>query len=108
MAHVHGAKAVADAATKTMDSAMAGMGKMGESMMQPMTHTMTHSMSQPMAHSMMKNAGKGAVAGVAATAGKSTLTKVLTHPVTLIGFGFVLGYLAYKYRKDIISASDEE
>jgi len=95
MAHVHGTKAVADAATKTMDSAMAGMSKMGESMM------------KPMAHNMMTGAGKGAMAGMAATAGKSTLKKVLTHPVTLIGFGFVLGYLAYKYRKDIISASDE-
>lgn len=95
MAHVHGAKtakAVTEAAgagaSKMMESAMAGMGQMGEGMM----------------HSAMV----GATAGVAATAGKSSLKKILTHPVTLIGIGFALGYLAYKYRKDIIPQPSEE
>ncbi len=95
MAHVQGAKtakAVTEAAgagaAKMMESAMSGMGQMGEGM--------THA------------AMGGAAAGVAATAGKNTLKKILTHPITLIGIGFALGYLAYKYRKDIISQPSEE
>ena len=102
-----------------MHSGMAGMDKMGEAMMHSgmagmgkMGEAMTHStmagmgkMNEAMMHSMM---GGAATAGVAATAGKSTLKKILTHPVTLIGFGFALGYLAYKYRKDIISEQLEE
>ena len=91
MAHVHGAKAATGAA-KVMDSAMEGIEKMGGGMMQ----------------SMNPGASECIVAGVAATAGKSTLKKVLTHPVTLIGFGFVLGYLAYKYRKEILSTHEED
>ena len=99
MAHVHGAKAATGAA-KMIDSAMEGMEKMGGGMMQPMGGGMMHSMNP--------GASECIVAGVAATAGKSTLKKVLTHPVTLIGFGFVLGYLAYKYRKEILPTPEEE
>lgn len=95
MAHIHGAKATkaiteatSASAAKMMESAMEGMGKMGEAM--------THS-------------GMGlTAAGVTATAGKSTIKKILTHPITLIGFGFALGYLVYKYRKDILSDHLEE
>ncbi|MDO8940248.1 MAG: hypothetical protein Q7U98_13935 [Methylicorpusculum sp.] len=93
MAHVHGAKitqGTAEAA-KMMSSSMADMGKMGMAAKQPMAHGVS----------------KTIAAGTAA-AGKSTLKKVLTHPVTLIGLGFALGYLVYKYRKDIIAVSEQE
>ena len=93
MAHVHGVKtaqAVTEASgagtAKMMASAMSDMGKMGEGM----------------THSGME------YAGAAATAGKSTLKKILTHPITLIGFGFALGYLVYKYRHNIITAEQAE
>ncbi|WAR45633.1 hypothetical protein [Methylomonas rapida] len=85
MAHVHGAKAVADAGAKMMDAAM---GKMGETM----------------AHPIMT----GVVAGAVATTKKSTLKKILTHPITLIGLGFALGYTAYKYRHQIIEMQQHE
>lgn len=85
MAHVHGAKAVADAGAKMMDAAM---GKMGETMVHPMV--------------------TGVVAGAVATAKQSTLKKILTHPITLIGLGFALGYTAYKYRHQIIETQQHE
>lgn len=105
MAHVHGAKAAkavteatAAGSAKMMGSAMAGMG-MNEAMMHSGMAGMGK-MGEAMTHSMMGTA--------AAAAGKSTLKKVLTHPITLIGVGFALGYLAYKYRKDIITEQLEE
>jgi len=79
MAHVHGAKAAVETGAKMMDAAM---GKIGESMTHPMV--------------------TGAVAGAVATAKTSALKKILTHPLTLLGAGFALGYIAYKYRRDII------
>ncbi|MGY6278348.1 hypothetical protein [Methylomonas sp. MgM2] len=89
MAHIHGAKtakaateAMGSGAMKMMNGAMSDMGKMTEA-----------------THSVMKSAA----AGAAASAGKTTIKKVLTHPATLIGFGIVLGYLAYKFRHDIVS-----
>lgn len=101
MAHVHGANAAkaAAGAKKIMDSAMSGMSKMGEGM----AHSGMGKMGETVVHSAM-----GGAAGLAATAKTSTVKKILTHPVTLIGIGFALGYLAFKYRKDIISQSDEE
>lgn len=102
MAHVHGANAAKAAAEakKIMDSAMSGMSKMGEGM----AHSGMGKMGETVVHSAMG----GAAAGLATTAKTSTVKKILTHPVTLIGIGFALGYLAFKYRKDIISQSDEE
>jgi hypothetical protein len=110
MAHIHGAKttkAVTEAtsagAAKMMGAAMAGMSKMGEAM----THSEMAGMGK--IGETMSHSGMGlTAAGVTATAGKSTLKKILTHPVTLIGFGFALGYLTYKYRKDILSRHHED
>lgn len=85
MAHVHGAKVVTEAGAKMMDSAM-------------------DKMSEAMNHSMMT----GVVAGAVATTGKSTLKKILTHPIALFGAGFALGYVAYKYRHDILSQQQQE
>lgn len=94
MAHVHGAKIAQGTAkaAKMMSSSMADMGKMGMAAKQPMAHGIS----------------KTIATGTAAAAGKSTLKKVLTHPVTLIGLGFALGYWVYKYRKDIIAVSEQE
>lgn len=85
MAHVHGAKAAVETGAKMMDAAMS---KMGETMSHPI---MT-----------------GAVAGAVATAKQSTLKKILTHPLTLLGAGFALGYMAYKYRRDLIETEQLE
>ena len=122
MAHVHGAKAVkaitetaGTSAANMMDSAMSGMGKMSEGMMHSgmatmgnMGEGMMHSgmagmgnMGEAMSHSAMKYAATAA-------AGKSTLKKILSHPITLVGFGFALGYLVYKYRHNIITAQQPE
>jgi len=50
----------------------------------------------------------GAAASVAASAGKTTLKKVLRHPVTLIGIGIALGYLVYKTRQGTITEASAE
>lgn len=110
MAHIHGvkaSKAVTEAtsagAAKMMESAMEGMGKMSEGMM----HSGMAGMGK-MGEEMMHSAMGGAAAGVVATTGKNALKKILTHPVTLFGLGVALGYLAYKYRKNILSGHHEE
>ena len=85
MAHVHGAKAVADAGAKMMGAAMEKMGE-----------TMTHPMVT------------GAVAGAVATAKTSLLKKILAHPVTLFSMGVALGVTAYKYRHELSGMHVEE
>ena len=59
--------------------------------------------------SMMKTPGvaTGVVVSTGSSAGKSALRKVFTHPLVLFGLGVVAGCYIYKYRKSIISASDE-
>jgi methylthioribose-1-phosphate isomerase len=119
MAHVHGEKAatqmksvVTAATAKMTDSSMAKMGmdsmmkegmgpmmKMGEGMAQVMTHAKTPGVA--------KTVATGAVATAGASAGKSVIRKVFTHPLVLFGLGVAAGYYLYKYRKSIISASDE-
>ncbi|GAB4254814.1 MAG: hypothetical protein Kow0065_02300 [Methylomicrobium sp.] len=74
MAHVHGAKKMTNAVKTVAEQA-----------------------SMPMQHSMNHQAGKALTAGLAASAGKSTVKAILTHPVTLIGIGFALGYLTYRF-----------
>lgn len=85
MAHVHAAKAVAETGAKMMGMAM---DKMGEAITQPMV--------------------TGAVAGAVATARTSTVKKILTHPLALLGLGFALGYVAYKYRHQLIETDESE
>ncbi|MEE7627017.1 hypothetical protein V3O24_12655 [Methylobacter sp. Wu8] len=96
MAHVHGAKAVAETGTaKMMDSAMEKM-------------TLGSMMSEGMG-SMMKTPAiaSGVAVSAGSSAGKSVIKKIITHPLTLFGLGVVAGCYIYKYRKSIISASDE-
>lgn len=104
MAHVHGAKAVAETGTaKMMDSTM---GKMGMGSM--MEGSMSSMMSEGMG-SMMKTPAiaSGVAVSAGSSAGKSVIKKIITHPLTLFGLGVVAGCYIYKYRKSIISASDE-
>jgi len=107
MAHVHGAKTVASqikpvasaGAAKMMDSSM---GKMGMG-------TMMHEGMGPMMKSpgVATGVATGVVASAGSSAGKSVIKKIFTHPLVLFGLGVVVGCYVYKYRKSIISASDE-
>ena len=122
MAHVHGEKAatqiksVVNAGTaKMMDSSMGKMGMdsmMNEGMSSMMKGGMGPMMNEGMA-SMIKTPGvatgvaTGAVVSAGSSAGKSVIRKVFTHPLVLFGLGVAAGYYLYKYRKSIISASDE-
>jgi len=122
MAHVHGEKAatqiksVVDAGTaKMMDSSMGKMGMgsmMNEGMSSMMKGGMGPMMNEGMA-SMIKTpvaatgVATGAVVSAGSSAGKSVIRKVFTHPLVLFGLGVAAGYYLYKYRKSIISASDE-
>lgn len=74
MAHVHGVKKTVSDTAKTMAVKMAA--------------------STP--HPAQPRTTKAIATGIAAGAGKSTLKAVLTHPATLIGIGFALGYLTYR------------
>ncbi len=47
---------------------------------------------------------KGAVMSAGAQTGKSIMSKVIKHPLLLVGVGMVAGYYAHKYRKEIISS----
>lgn len=54
-------------------------------------------------------AGTTAAAGMAATAstssGRNLMSRVLKHPVVMFGLGLAVGYLAHKYRKEIIAGA---
>jgi len=114
MAHIHGEKAatqmksVVNAGTaKMMDSSM---GKMG---MGPMMNEGMGSMMKEGMGSMIKTPGvatgvaTGAVVSAGSSAGKSVIGKFFTHPLVLFGLGVAVGYYIHKYRKSIISTSDE-
>lgn len=81
MTHVHGAN-------KMTTAAMTAAQNAGAAMHHPMNH----------------QAGKALAAGIAANAGKTTIKAILTHPVTLIGIGFAVGYLTYRF----LSSSERE
>ncbi|WP_031433009.1 hypothetical protein [Methylomarinum vadi] len=93
-----------------LNSSMGNMGGMHEGMkhgmgpMMGMHEGMKHGMQHAMKSGMMEGASHGVAAS--AGAGKSMLKKFVTHPATLIGLGVVVGYLVYKYRKNIIEASE--
>ena len=127
MAHVHGEKAATQmksvvnaGAAKMMDSSMGKMGmgpmmkegmgpmmgegmgpmmKMGEGMAQVMKHSKTPGVATGIA--------TGAVASAGSSAGKSVIGKFFTHPLVLFGLGVAAGYYIHKYRKSILSTSDE-
>lgn len=74
MTHVHGAN-------KMTNAAMTAAQKAGSVIQHPMNH----------------QAGKAVAAGIAANAGKTTIKAFLSHPATLIGIGFAVGYLTYRF-----------
>ena len=59
--------------------------------------------------SMMNTPGvaTGVVVYTGSSAGKSVIGKFFTHPLVLFGLGVAVGYYIHKYRKSIISSSDE-
>ena len=109
-------KSVASAGTaKMMDSTMGKMD-MGSMMKGGMGPMMAGGMSPMMMGGMgpmMKTPGvatgiaTGAVASAGSSAGKSVISKIFTHPLVLFGLGVVVGCYVYRYRKSIISTSDE-
>lgn len=47
---------------------------------------------------------KGAAMSTGAHTGKFFMSKITKHPLLLIGIGMAAGYLAHKYRKEIIGS----
>ena len=133
MAYVHGEKTVVSqmksavnaGAAKMMDSPMGkmGMGTMMNESMGPMMKEGMGSMMHEGAAPMIKMAegmakvmktpktrivvGSGAASAVAAGTGKSVMGKFFTHPLVLFSLGVAVGYYLHKYRKSIISTSNE-
>ncbi len=100
MSHVNAEKIVASKMIPPMTGKM-GMGPM-------MSEGMGSMMGGGMGP-MMKTSGiaAGVMTSAGSSAGKSVIQKVFTHPLVLFGLGVVVGCYVYKYRKSIISASDE-
>ncbi|TAN63480.1 MAG: hypothetical protein EPN20_09620 [Magnetospirillum sp.] len=48
--------------------------------------------------------GKGAVMAVGYVAGRSLFGRLLGHPLVMLGAGVAIGYLGFKYRKEITAA----
>ena len=130
MAYGHGEKAldsqiksaVNAGAAKMMNSPMGkmGMGTMMNESMGSMMKEGIGSMMHEGAVPMMKVGegmakvfktpiivGSGAAAAVAASTGKSVMGKFFTHPLVLFSLGVAVGYYLHKYRKSIISTSNE-
>ncbi|OYV15662.1 MAG: hypothetical protein CG441_1946 [Methylococcaceae bacterium NSM2-1] len=118
MAHVNAEKTVASqiksvagaGSAKMMDSAMGKMD-MGSMMKGGMGPMMAGGMGPMMAGMgpMMKS--PGVATGVAVTAGssagRSVIRKFFTHPLVIFGLGVAVGCYVYKYRKSIISTTEE-
>jgi len=77
-----------------------GMGPMMAGGMGPMMAGMGPMMKSP-----------GVATGVAVTAGssagRSVIRKFFTHPLVIFGLGVAVGCYVYKYRKSIISTTEE-
>ena len=84
-----------------MNEGMSSMMKMGEGMAQVMKHSKTPGVAAGIV--------TGAVVSAGFSAGKSVVSKIFTHPLVLFGLGVVVvvGCCVYKYRKSILSISDE-
>jgi len=118
MAHVNAEKTVASqiksvagaGSAKMMDSAMGKMD-MGSMMKGGMGPMMAGGMGPMMAGMgpMMKS--PGVATGVAVTAGssagRSVIRKSFTHPLVIFGHRVAVGCYVYKYRKSIISTTEE-
>lgn len=69
----------------------------GANKMTTATMTAVKKASSAMQHPMNHQTGKAVAAGIAANAGKTTIKAILSHPATLIGIGFAVGYLTYRF-----------
>jgi hypothetical protein len=89
---------------------MGGMGPMMEGGMGSMMKEGMGSMMMGGMGPMMKTPGvaTGVVVYTSTSAGKSAIRKFFTHPLVLFSLGVVAGCYVYKYRKSIISKSDEQ
>ncbi|MCK4841670.1 MAG: hypothetical protein KAT04_07275 [Methylococcales bacterium] len=56
------------------------------------------------AHGMGKQIMAGSVATVTVKSGEKLMSKLAKHPVLIFGLGVAVGYVAYKYRKEIVSS----
>lgn len=54
-------------------------------------------------HEMGKELVKGAVASATVQSGGKLMSKLVKYPVVVFGLGIAAGYVAYRYRKEIIS-----
>ena len=107
-------KPVAGVGTAKMMDSMMGKMDMGSMMSGGMGSMMKGDMGPMMMEGMgpmMKTPGvaTGVVVYTGSSAGKSVIRKFFTHPLVLfgLGLGVVVGCYVYKYRKSIISTSDE-
>ena len=127
MSHINAEKTVASqikSIAKTGTAKMMGptMGEMGMGSMMTggmgpmMSEGMGTMMKEGMGPMMMGSMGPmmktpgvttGIATGIVASSRKRAITKVFKHPLVLFGLGVVVGCYIYKYRKSIISASDE-
>ena len=92
-----------------MDSPMGkmGMGAMMNESMGPMMKVgegMAKIMKTPKTPIVV---GSGAASAVAVGTGKSVMGKFFTHPLMLFSLGVMAGYYLHKYRRSIISTSNE-
>ena len=78
MAHSHGSKA------------MKGMAHSGH--------------SHHAGHGMGKQVMAGSMATVTVKSGEKLMSRLAKHPVLIFGLGVAVGYVAYKYRKEIVSS----
>lgn len=79
MAHSHGSKAV-KSIKKVIHHPHSGHSSMGKQIM------------------------KGSMASASVKSGGKLMSKLAKHPVLVFGLGAVAGYVAYKYRKEIIAS----
>lgn len=73
--------------------AMKNMGKVGH--------------SHHAGHAMGKQIVKGSMASATVQSGGKLMAKLTKHPVLIFGLGVAAGYVAYKYRKEIISSVEK-
>ena len=113
MAHVHGAAAKAAAdhahhahhahhATNAADHAHHAMSAAGSS--HKMMEQAGHMMANMPKHGGMAAAGTAAVAA-ATPQGRGFMGFLARHPLVIFGLGVAVGYLAHKYRKEIIQSA---
>lgn len=98
MAHVHGA------AVKTAAHHHAAMGHTA-----PGAAAITNHLSSAAHHAAKAAPITGAAVGLAATTqtttGKSFMSILAKHPILVFSLGVAAGYLAHKYRKEIIDSA---